>query len=445
MDSILKSLKIRLEHRLSNIHNNHDYYVKGKLTRVVGLKLEAEGFYAPIGAICEILLPKQPPIEAEVVGFSGKVLYLMSTESTQGVMPGAIVVPRGDVAKAPVGMALLGRIINGRGQPIDDQGPLSISQHYPLQAVSLNPLKRHPIEEPLDVGIRAINALLSVGKGQRIGLFAGSGVGKSVLLSMMTRYTKADIVVVGLIGERGREVKEFIEFNLGEEGLRRSVVIAAPADTSPLMRIHGAWLATSIAEYFRDQGLNVLLLMDSLTRFAMAQRQLGLAVGEPPTTKGYPPSAFARLADLIERAGNAEKGGGSITAFYTVLTEGDDQQDPVADTARSILDGHIVLSRRLAEAGHYPAIDIEASISRVMAQIVSDHHLNQAQQFKQLYSYYQLNKDLLTIGAYQQGTDPIFDKAISMQEPMIRFLQQRTGDCCFFEDSARQLAELWES
>jgi flagellar export protein FliJ len=276
----------------------------------------------------------------------------------------------------------------------------------PMDGPTINPLKRNPISVPLDVGIRSINGLLTVGRGQRLGLFAGTGVGKSVLLGMMTRFTEADIIVVGLIGERGREVKEFIEHILGEEGLKRSVVVASPADDAPLMRLRAAMYCTRIAEYFRDKGKNVLLLMDSLTRFAQAQREIALAIGEPPATKGYPPSVFAKLPKLVERAGNAEAGGGSITAFYTVLSEGDDQQDPIADSARGVLDGHIVLSRRLAEEGHYPAIDIEASISRVMPSVVSAEHMRRAQQFKQLWSRFQQARDLISVGAYVAGRRP---------------------------------------
>lgn len=433
----------RLQKWQETLPHQPNFAVSGKLTRVVGLKLEAMGFHAPLGSSCLIELPGQASVEAEVVGFFGETLYLMSTENTQGVMPGARVRPMNHIAQVPVGEGLLGRILDGHGHPIDERGDLIYTGFYPLQPPPLNPLKRHPISEPLDVGVRAINSLLTVGKGQRIGLFAGSGVGKSVLLSMMTRYTQADIVVVGLVGERGREVKEFIDFNLGAEGLRRSVVIATPADTSPLMRIHGAWLATSVAEYFRDQGLDVLLLMDSLTRFAQAQRQLGLAVGEPPTTKGYPPSAFARLIDIVERAGNGEKSKGSITAFYTVLSEGDDQQDPIADSARSILDGHIVLSRRLAEAGHYPAIDIEASISRVMPQVTSPAQLKLAQQFKQIYSHFQENRDLIQIGAYQPGSDPLLDLGIRLQGKMREFLQQAMEESDMLESSVTKLQQLF--
>lgn len=294
----------------------------------------------------------------------------------------------------------------------------------PLDGPTINPLNRHPIDQPLDVGIRAINGLLTVGRGQRLGLFAGTGVGKSVLLGMMTRFTEAEIIVVGLIGERGREVKEFIEHILGEEGLKRAVVVASPADDAPLMRLRAAMYCTRIAEYFRDRGKNVLLLMDSLTRFAQAQREIALAIGEPPATKGYPPSVFAKLPKLVERAGNAEQGGGSITAFYTVLSEGDDQQDPIADSARGVLDGHFVLSRRLAEEGHYPAIDIEASISRVMPQVVSPEHLQAAQRFKQLWSRLQQSRDLISVGAYVPGSDRETDQALAVQPAMQAFLRQ---------------------
>jgi len=302
---------------------------------------------------------------------------------------------------------------------------------------------RAPIEQSLDVGIRAINALLTVGRGQRMGLFAGSGVGKSVLLGMMARYTEAEVIVVGLIGERGREVKEFIEQILGEEGLRRSVVVAAPADVSPLMRLQGAAYATSIAEYFRDQGRHVLLIMDSLTRYAMAQREIALAIGEPPVTRGYPPSVFARLPQLVERAGNGSEGGGSITAFYTVLAEGDDQQDPIADSARAILDGHLVLTRTLADAGHYPAIDIEQSISRAMVNLITPGHFDQIRRFKQLYSRFQRSRDLISVGAYAAGSDPLLDEAIKLQPIFERFLQQALSDKAAYEPSVDQLFALF--
>jgi flagellum-specific ATP synthase len=332
--------------------------------------------------------------------------------------------------------------VDGAGRPLDGLGPLRAAREAPLANKPVNPLDREPIRQVLDVGVRAINALLTVGRGQRMGLFAGSGVGKSVLLGMMARYTSADVIVVGLIGERGREVKEFIEQSLGPEGLARSVVVAAPADTWPLMRLQGASYATSIAEYFRDQGKNVLLIMDSLTRYAMAQREIALAIGEPPATKGYPPSVFAKLPQLVERTGNGARGGGSITAFYTVLTEGDDQQDPIADSARAILDGHVVLSRQLAESGHYPAIDIEASISRAMTSLISPEYFEQVRVFKQLYSRYQRSRDLISVGAYAQGSDPLLDKAILLHPRLEAFLQQGIFERAEHAESTARLSAL---
>jgi flagellum-specific ATP synthase len=323
-----------------------------------------------------------------------------------------------------VGPQLLGRIVDGAAQPLDGLGPLDCETRVRLAGKPINPLSRQPISDPLDVGIRSINSLLTIGRGQRVGLFAGSGVGKSVLLGMMARYTSADVIVVGLIGERGREVKEFVERILGPKDRGRAAVIATPADHPPLMRLHGAWLATAIAEYFRDQGLNVLLLMDSLTRFAQAQREIGLAIGEAPATKGYPPSVFARLPQLVERAGNGAQGSGSITAFYTVLTEGDDPNDPISDAARAILDGHIVLSRRIAESGRYPAIDVEASVSRAMHEIASDGQIRLARQLRQTLSIYQQHQDLIAIGAYQKGSDPRVDHAIALWPRIQKFLQQ---------------------
>lgn len=417
--------------------------LEGKLTRVVGLTLEAIGCRASIGSRVMVALDKHQTVEAEVVGFEGGKSFLMCIGSTQGIAPGARIIPTSKVAEVPVSEALLGRVLDGSGQPLDNKGPIVTSTTYSLHSEPFNPLLRAPVIEPLDVGVRAINALLTVGKGQRLGLFAGSGVGKSVLLSMMTRYTKADVIVVGLIGERGREVKEFIENNLGAEGLERSVVVAAPADESPLMRLHGAMVATSIAEYFRDQGKQVLLLMDSLTRYAQAQREIGLSIGEPPTTKGYPPSVFTKLPQLVERAGNGFEGGGSITAIYTVLTEGDDQQDPIADAARAILDGHIVLSRKLAEAGQFPAVDIEASISRVMSSIIKDEQAKYAQEFKHLMSVYSKNQDLISVGAYVAGNDPVLDKAVSLHELLMAFLRQKTNENVDFENAVSQLSQVF--
>ncbi len=416
--------------------------VEGQLTRMVGLTLEALGCQAAVGDQCEVMTSKNASIEAEVVGFAGERLYLMPTGDVHGIKPGARVVPRQGAGHVPVGPELLGRVVDGAGEPLDGRGPLHLDERARLTGTPMNPLSRAPIERTLDVGVRAINSLLTVGRGQRIGLFAGSGVGKSVLLGMMARYTEADVIVVGLIGERGREVKEFIEKILGEQGLARSVVVAAPADSPPLMRLHGAWKATAIAEYFRDRGKNVLLIMDSLTRFAQAQREIGLAIGEAPATKGYPPSVFARLPQLVERAGNGGPQQGSITAFYTVLTEGDDQQDPIADAARAILDGHIVLSRRIAESGHYPAIDVEASISRVMHDIVPGRQLQQARQLKRVLATYEHNRDLVAIGAYRAGSDPRIDAAIAAQPAIQDFLRQDLQQRVSFADSVAQLDHL---
>jgi flagellum-specific ATP synthase len=432
----------RLALRRARLHRP-ELVVEGRLRRMIGLTLEAEGCQAPVGSRCQVVGADAAAIEAEVVGFAGDSLYLMPTGPLHGMTPNARVVPLQAALDAAVGEGLLGRVVDGAGQPLDGRGLPPAQARVPLQGRAINPLQRDPIREPLDVGIRAINALMSVGQGQRMGLFAGSGVGKSVLLGMMTRYTSADVVVVGLIGERGREVKEFIDDILGEAGLRRAVVVAAPADTSPLMRMHGAMLATSIAEYFRDRGQRVLLLMDSLTRYAQAQREIGLAIGEPPTTKGYPPSVFARLPQLVERAGNGARGSGSITAFYTVLAEGDDQNDPVADAARAILDGHVVLSRELADAGHYPAIDIEASVSRAMLRITDDAHRRAVQRFRNLYSTYRRNQDLINVGAYQSGSDPLVDEAVAYQEALMAFLRQDVAEAVSFKASHARLMDLF--
>jgi flagellum-specific ATP synthase len=436
--------------------------VSGKLTRVAGLVLEASGLRLAVGSCCEVLLPHRASVEAEVVGFSENRLFLMPVNDVQGLMPGALVRPleakplrpsldapprprrrAADQAKqVPVGMALLGRVLDSNGTPLDQLGPLHNERSVSLHNRPLNPLERAPITEILDVGVRAINGLLTIGRGQRMGLFAGSGIGKSMLLGMMARYTSADVIVVGLIGERGREVKEFIENILGAAGLARSVVVAAPADTSPLMRLQGAAYATAIAEHFRDEGRHVLLIMDSLTRFAMAQREIALAIGEPPVTRGYPPSVFAKLPQLVERAGNAGPGGGSITALYTVLAEGDDQQDPIADSARAILDGHIVLSRTLADQGHYPAIDIEASISRALTSLVDVRQFERVRQFKSLYARHQRNRDLVSVGAYAAGSDPVLDRALSLYPQMEAFLQQHTDTRAAYAQSIAALDGL---
>lgn len=429
-----------LKSHCDDIENNPiSLIVEGRLTRMVGMTLEAVGCQSAIGSRCLVEGADKKFIETEVVGFAGDRLYLMPTMRIEGILPNARVIPSASAYKVPVGNELLGRVIDGSGNPLDGKGDLKNSHTAPLSGKIMNPLSRDPINTPMDVGVRSINALLTVGRGQRMGLFAGSGVGKSVLLGMMTKFTDADVIVVGLIGERGREVKEFIENILGPEGMARSVVVAVPADQSPVMRLHGAQVATSIAENFREQGKHVLLLVDSLTRFAQAQREIALAIGEPPATKGYPPSVFAKLPALVERAGNGEKGGGSITAFYTVLTEGDDQQDPIADAARAILDGHVVLSRTLAEMGHYPAIDIEASISRVMTEISDKSHLEMARRFKQIYSTYQQNRDLISVGAYAYGTDRNIDEAIEMEPSLMDFLHQRMDTAMNIEDSLHDL------
>ncbi len=417
----------------------------GRLTRVSGLVMEAVGLRLPVGSQCQVHIPGGQSVEAEVAGFSGERLFIMPATDIYGVMPGACVVadqpstaqpprlgtryiPRrraqDRVRQVPVGEQLLGRVLDGAGRPLDGLGPLTLEKRVPLHTRPINPLERATIRQTLDVGVRSINGLLTVGRGQRLGLFAGSGVGKSILLGMMARYTEADVVVVGLIGERGREVKEFIERILGNAGMARAVVVAAPADHPPLMRLNGAAYAMSIAEYFRDQGKHVLLIMDSLTRYAMAQREVALAIGEPPATKGYPPSVFAKLPQLAERAGNGKSGGGSITAFFTVLMEGDDQQDPIADAARAILDGHIVLSRDLADAGQYPAIDIEASISRAQPDLVDENELETIRRFRYLYSRYMRSRDLLAVGAYVPGADVVLDEAVKHYPAMQAYLMQ---------------------
>ncbi len=427
------------------VRGSQPFTVSGRLTRVAGLVMEAVGLKLPVGNSCFVLTPGGQRVDAEVVGFSGDRLFLMPSTDIYGLKPGALVIPVDPaVTRVPrlgedfvprrraedrarqvaVGQALLGRVVDGAGRALDDRGALALDRYVPLHSRPFNPLDRTPIRTVLDVGVRAINSLLTVGRGQRLGLFAGSGVGKSVLLGMMARYTSADLVVVGLIGERGREVREFVETILGKDGLARSVVVAAPADSPPLMRLHGASYATAIAEYFRDQGKHVLLIMDSLTRFATAQREISLAIGEPPATKGYTPSVFAKLPQLVERAGNGPETRGSITAFYTVLTEGDDLQDPIADAARAILDGHIVLTRDLADQGHYPAIDIEASISRAMTELLPPAELELARRFKQLFSAYRRSRDLIAVGAYVRGADPVLDRAVALYPQLTAFLQQ---------------------
>ena len=437
----------------------------GTLVRVTGLVLEAAGVRAPVGAVCEVHGDAPQPVLAEVVGFNGDRAFLMPTGELVGLSSGARVSPRAvqhmppqlgrDNAlwrrsedrglHLPMGDGLLGRVVDAHGVPMDRLGPLAHVRNEPMVRRPINAMERDPVRIPLDTGVRAINALLTVGRGQRLGLFAGTGVGKSVLMGMMARYTEADVIVVGLIGERGREVKEFIEDILGADGLARSVVVAAPADAPPLVRMQGATYATAVAEHFRDQGRHVLLLMDSLTRFAMAQREIALAIGEPPATKGYPPSCFAKLPQLVERSGNGLSGQGSITAFYTVLSEGDDPQDPIADAARGILDGHIVLSRELAEAGHYPAIDVERSISRVMGNVAGREQVDAARRARAMLAKVNKARDLIQLGAYQPGHDAELDCAIKLHPALTALLQQDMHDRSPLEQSRVQLTRLMAS
>jgi flagellum-specific ATP synthase len=401
--------------------------VSGRLVRVSGMLLESLGCQRMTGQRCYVEQGDGSMLEAQVVGFNRDITYLMPFKKPVGLTSGSRVFPAKDEALLQIDESWLGRVLNGLGEPLDDKGKLSGRDQLPTELPRVNPLKRRPVSEPLDVGVRAINALLTLGKGQRVGLFAGSGVGKSVLLGMITRQTSADVVVVGLIGERGREVQEFLLHALGEEGLRKAVVVVAPANESPLMRLKATELCHTIAGYFRDQGKDVLLLVDSLTRYAMAQREIALALGEPPATKGYPPSVFGMLPELVESAGNGAGEHGSLSALYTVLAEGDDQQDPVVDCARAILDGHIVLSRRLADVGHYPAIDIAASVSRCMSQVSTPAHQGAARQFKEFYSTFERIKELIPLGGYTPGLDSKTDRSVQLAPTIERFLRQDVG------------------
>lgn len=414
--------------------------VNGRLVRVSGLILEVVGCDLYIGQRCYIQSHHGKEIMAEVVGFHRDTSYLMPYRQVSGLKSGASVRPELRVSGLPIGGDLRGRIFDGLMDPLDDL-PKIQGESISLESEPLNPIKRRPVREPLDVGVRAINAMLTPGKGQRLGLFAGAGLGKSVLMGMITRYTSATKIIVGLIGERGREVREFIEEALGEEGLKRSIVIAAPADQSPLMRIRAAETCHRLAEHYRDQGEDVLLLMDSFTRFAHACREMALSLGEPPATKGYPPSVFASLTKLAERSGNGNSEG-SMTAIYTVLAEGDDFQDPIADAAKAILDGHVMLSRELAEEGHYPAIDINASISRVMTSVISESHHNDSSHLRKLLSKYNTVKELIPLGGYQPGRDSETDKAIKMYPKIEAFLQQKMHEPCLLDESIQSLNEV---
>ena len=431
-----------LTHYRQKVQNTVPVKTYGHVTQVVGLIVEANGPAVKLGAMCDILAsPNEPPVTAEVLGFRDRTVLMMPLEEIRSIGPGSKVVARGEKASIAVGPKLLGRVIDGLGTPIDGQGPVPSEVDYPIYASPINPLLRQRIKTPLDLGVRVINGLLTVGCGQRMGIFAGSGVGKSVLMGMIARESSADVNVIALIGERGRELNDFLEKELGEEGLRKSVVVVATSDHLPLVRVRGAFVATAIAEYFRDQGMSVNLMMDSLTRFAMAQREIGLALGEPPTTKGYTPSVFTMLPKLLERAGTSDHNG-SITGLYTVLVEGDDMNEPIADAARSILDGHIVLSRELAHQNHYPAIDVLKSISRVMEDIASLQHKHHAKSLKELLATYRKSEDLINIGAYVSGSNPTIDRAIAKIGQINGFLRQDIGEKVGFEESLQQLEKV---
>jgi len=416
--------------------------MNGKITQVIGLVIESQGPNVSLGELCYVCsrLDNIEPIPAEVVGFRGGFVLLMPIGEMQGIGPGCEVISAQKVLKVKVGKQLLGRIVDGLGNPMDGKGPLSADQEYPLHATPPHPLSRPRITESLYVGVRAIDGAMTIGSGQRIGIMAGSGVGKSTLLSMVARNTEADVSVIALIGERGREVKEFIERDLGEEGLKRSVVVVATSDQPALVRIKGAMTATAIAEYFRDQGMKVILMMDSVTRFAMAQREVGLTIGEPPATRGYTPSVFALLPRLLERAGTNDKG--SITGIYTVLVDGDDMNEPIADAVRSILDGHIVLSRAIAAQNHYPAIDVLSSVSRVMMEVVSKEHYQAAQQLRSTMAVYREAADLINIGAYVAGSNPQIDRAIQKIEGINQFLCQDVFEINTFDETKQALLTL---
>ena len=414
----------------------------GTLVRLVGMTLEARGVMAPLGACCEVVGRHGHRVEAEVVGFNDKVLFLMPFTEPAGVGPGDMVRVVSNSSLVSLGPELLGRVIDGRCQPLDGKPAPVCKDLLSLLGRPINPMERGPINKILDVGVKAINGILTLGRGQRLGLVAGSGVGKSVLLGMLTRFTKADIVVIGLIGERGREVQAFIQESLGEEGLAKSVVVAAPANVSPVLRLKATHLTHVIAEYFRDQGKDVLMLCDSLTRVAHAQREIGLAIGEPPTAKGYPPSVFGLLPNLIERGGVGRHGHGSITAIYTVLAEGDDAADPIVDIARASLDGQVMLSRKLADSAHYPAIDLTGSISRLMQTLLSSEDLRLSNKLRRLWSLYQQNVDLIQVGAYEHGSNPELDEAIRLNDRIVNFLRQDMHISQDYDVTRAQLREL---
>jgi len=436
---------IDLQRYLNRLAEVDPMMLCGKVTKVIGLVIEANGPASRIGAICDIHpMGNQPPIRAEIQGFRGNRVLLMPLEEIRGIGPGSLVVARNERATIAVGDGLLGRVIDGLGHPIDGKGPIPSKAAYPIYGNPINPLERKRINQPLDIGIRAINGLLAIGCGQRMGIFSGSGVGKSVLMGMIARNTSADVNVIALIGERGRELNDFIEKELGPQGLRRSVVVVATSDHLPLIRMRGAFIATAVAEYFRDQGMHVNLMMDSVTRFAMAQREIGLALGEPPTTKGYTPSVFTLLPKLLERAGTSSNYG-TITGLYTVLVEGDDMDEPIADAVRSILDGHIVLSRDLAMQNHYPAIDVMKSISRVMVDITTESQQNSAGMIKSILATHKKSEDLINIGAYVKGSNPKIDQAIDMLDDINAYLCQGIDEKVSYDEGLQRLTQLTDS
>ncbi len=425
------------------IEDAHTISIQGKVSQIIGMVIEGRGPGMAVGGMCQVdCRGSGKAIPAEVVGFRDDRVLLMPLGEMRGIDPGSRIQLLRQSADVKVGQGLLGRVIDGLGQAIDNKGALRCDAQYPLYAEPLNPLIRRRISQPVDVGIRAVNGLVTLGKGQRIAIMAGSGVGKSVLMGMIARHTAADISVIALIGERGREVKEFIERDLGQEGLKRSVVVVATSDQAPLVRMRGAYMATAIAEYFRDRGRDVILMMDSVTRFAMSYREVGLAIGEPPTSRGYTPSVFAQLPRLLERAGTKE-GAGSITGIYTVLVEGDDMNEPIGDAVRSIADGHIVLSRDLAHQNHYPAIDILASISRVMPDITSEGHRRNVKRLINVLATYRKAEDLINIGAYVKGSNQKIDYAVKMIDRVNDYLQQEVGERASYDESSAKLAALF--
>lgn len=434
---------VALEGYRHKIREAFTYRIKGKVKELTGLIVRAVVPNVRVGEVCTIQIHHQnKSLKAEVVGFKDKDVLLMPLGDLEGIGPGNDVIPSGDCLRVPVGDHLLGRILDGLGEPIDGKGPLDTDAFYPVNAPPPDPFKRRRITQPISVGVKCIDAMLTVGEGQRVGLFAAAGVGKSTLMGMIARNTEAEINVICLVGERGRELRDFLEKDLGEEGLARSVVVCSTSDQPSLVRAKAAYVATAIAEYFRDHGRKVILMMDSVTRFARALREIGLAVGEPPARQGYTPSVFSTLPKLLERTGNSDKG--SITAFYTVLVEGDDMNEPVADEVRSILDGHIVMNRALANQGHYPAVDVSQSVSRVMTNIVGEEHVMAARKLKEVIANYEKERDLILIGAYESGSNPNVDYAIEKIDEVNNFLKQSTEDKVELLDAVDEMIQIFE-